>query len=289
MTLRERLGKMNKFLYGNEVKEQWLNEIQDEMLKYNVTPRLVIVQVGDNPDSNRYINNKIKSAEKIKMETKLIKLADTIKEEELIKLIHELNEDKSVNGLIVQLPLPKHINELEVNKAISPIKDVDGFTDVNVGKTLLGLDSFVSCTPLGIMKIFNYYNIDLVGKDVVIVGRSNIVGKPMSSLLINNGATVTICNSKTKNLKDKTKSADIVILATGQTKFFNSNYFSNGQVLIDVGVNFDKYGKQCGDVDTEDVMGNLNFIKLCPSPKGCGQTTVSALLYNTLKAFKLQQ
>lgn len=280
---------MNKFLYGNEVKEQWLNEIQDEMLKYNVTPRLVIVQVGDNPDSNRYINNKIKSAEKIKMETKLIKLADTIKEEELIKLIHELNEDKSVNGLIVQLPLPKHINELEVNKAISPIKDVDGFTDVNVGKTLLGLDSFVSCTPLGIMKIFNYYNIDLVGKDVVIVGRSNIVGKPMSSLLINKGATVTICNSKTKNLKDKTKSADIVILATGQTKFFNSNYFSNGQVLIDVGVNFDKYGKQCGDVDTEDVMGNLNFIKLCPSPKGCGQTTVSALLYNTLKAFKLQQ
>lgn len=280
---------MNKFLYGNEVKEQWLNEIQGEMLKYNVTPRLVIVQVGDNPDSNRYINNKIKSAEKIKMETKLIKLADTIKEEELIKLIHELNEDKSVNGLIVQLPLPKHINELEVNKAISPIKDVDGFTDVNVGKTLLGLDSFVSCTPLGIMKIFNYYNIDLVGKDVVIVGRSNIVGKPMSSLLINNGATVTICNSKTKNLKDKTKSADIVILATGQTKFFNSNYFSNGQVLIDVGVNFDKYGKQCGDVDTEDVMGNLNFIKLCPSPKGCGQTTVSALLYNTLKAFKLQQ
>ena len=222
------------------------------------------------------------------MATKLIKLDETIRQEELISIIHELNEDKSVNGIIVQLPLPKHIDELEVNKAISPIKDVDGFTDVNVGRTLLGLDSFVSCTPLGIMNIFDYYNIDLVGKDVVIIGRSNIVGKPMSSLLINKGATITVCNSKTKNVKDKTKSADIVIVATGQTKFFNSDYFSDGQVLIDVGVNFDEHGKQCGDIDTETVMTNLNSIKLSPSPKGCGQTTVSALLYNTLKAFKLQ-
>ncbi|WP_368263041.1 bifunctional 5,10-methylenetetrahydrofolate dehydrogenase/5,10-methenyltetrahydrofolate cyclohydrolase [Clostridium disporicum] len=279
---------MNIFLYGNEVKDKWLEEIKEEMANKNITPLLVIVQVGDNKDSNRYINNKIKSAEKIKMATKLIKLDETIRQEELISIIHELNEDKSVNGIIVQLPLPKHIDELEVNKAISPIKDVDGFTDVNVGRTLLGLDSFVSCTPLGIMNIFDYYNIDLVGKDVVIIGRSNIVGKPMSSLLINKGATITVCNSKTKNVKDKTKSADIVIVATGQTKFFNSDYFSDGQVLIDVGVNFDEHGKQCGDIDTETVMTNLNSIKLSPSPKGCGQTTVSALLYNTLKAFKLQ-
>lgn len=279
---------MNIFLYGNEVKDKWLEEIKEEMANKNITPLLVIVQVGDNKDSNRYINNKIKSAEKIKMATKLIKLDETIRQEELISIIHELNEDKSVNGIIVQLPLPKHIDELEVNKAISPIKDVDGFTDVNVGRTLLGLDSFVSCTPLGIMNIFDYYNIDLVGKDVVIIGRSNIVGKPMSSLLINKGATITVCNSKTKNVKDKTKSADIVIVATGQTKFFNSDYFSDGQVLIDVGVNFDEHGKQCGDIDTEIVMTNLNSIKLSPSPKGCGQTTVSALLYNTLKAFKLQ-
>ena len=279
----------NIFLYGNEVKEAWLKEIEKEMIDYKITPYLVIVQLGDSPDSNRYIRNKINSANKINMKTELIKLPEETTQEELLSIIDKLNKNTLVNGIIVQLPLPKHIDELSISEAILPIKDVDGFTDFNVGRTLLGLDSIVSCTPLGILKIFEYYNIDLKGKDVVIVGRSNIVGKPMSYVLINKGATVTVCNSKTKNLKEKTKSADIVIIATGQTKFFNSTYFSNGQILVDVGVNFDEEGKQCGDIDTNDVMSNLNNIKLVPSPKGCGQTTVGALIYNTLKVAKIQK
>ena len=278
----------NIFLFGNPVKQIWLEEIKKEMKEYCITPSLAIVQLGDKSDSNRYIRNKINSAKKINMITELIKLPEETTQEELLNLINKLNNNRFINGIIVQLPLPSHIDELAINKAILPVKDVDGFTDVNVGKTLLGLDSIVSCTPLGIMKIFDYYNIDVQGKDIIMVGRSNIVGKPMSSLLINKGATVTTCNSKTNNLKEKTKSADIVIIATGQTKFFDSTYFSNGQIIVDVGVNFTEEGIQCGDINTDDVMGKLNNIKLVPSPKGCGQTTVGALLYNTLKVAKIQ-
>lgn len=278
----------NIFLFGNPVKQIWLEEIKKEMKEYCITPSLAIVQLGDKSDSNRYIRNKINSAKKINMITELIKLPEETTQEELLNLINKLNNNRFINGIIVQLPLPSHIDELAINKAILPVKDVDGFTDVNVGKTLLGLDSIVSCTPLGIMKIFDYYNIDVQGKDIIMVGRSNIVGKPMSSLLINKGATVTTCNSKTNNLKEKTKSADIVIIATGQTKFFDSTYFSNGQIIVDVGVNFTEEGIQCGDINTDDVMSKLNNIKLVPSPKGCGQTTVGALLYNTLKVAKIQ-
>lgn len=278
----------NIFLFGNPVKQIWLEEIKKEMKEYCITPSLAIVQLGDKSDSNRYIRNKINSAKKINMITELIKLPEETTQEELLNLINKLNNNRFINGIIVQLPLPSHIDELAINKAILPVKDVDGFTDVNVGKTLLGLDSIVSCTPLGIMKIFDYYNIDVQGKDIIMVGRSNIVGKPMSSLLINKGATVTTCNSKTNNLKEKTKSADIVIISTGQTKFFDSTYFSNGQIIVDVGVNFTEEGIQCGDINTNDVMSKLNNIKLVPSPKGCGQTTVGALLYNTLKVAKIQ-
>lgn len=278
----------NIFLFGNPVKQIWLEEIKKEMKEYCITPSLAIVQLGDKSDSNRYIRNKINSAKKINMITELIKLPEETTQEELLNLINKLNNNRFINGIIVQLPLPSHIDELAINKAILPVKDVDGFTDVNVGKTLLGLDSIVSCTPLGIMKIFDYYNIDVQGKDIIMVGRSNIVGKPMSSLLINKGATVTTCNSKTNNLKEKIKSADIVIIATGQTKLFDSTYFSNGQIIVDVGVNFTEEGIQCGDINTDDVMSKLNNIKLVPSPKGCGQTTVGALLYNTLKVAKIQ-
>lgn len=278
----------NIFLFGNPVKQIWLEEIKKEMKEYCITPSLAIVQLGDKSDSNRYIRNKINSAKKINMITELIKLPEETTQEELLNLINKLNNNRFINGIIVQLPLPSHIDELAINKAILPVKDVDGFTDVNVGKTLLGLDSIVSCTPLGIMKIFDYYNIDVQGKDIIMVGRSNIVGKPMSSLLINKGATVTTCNSKTNNLKEKIKSSDIVIIATGQTKLFDSTYFSNGQIIVDVGVNFTEEGIQCGDINTDDVMSKLNNIKLVPSPKGCGQTTVGALLYNTLKVAKIQ-
>lgn len=281
--------KENLYLFGNEVKKEWLKEIKREMEELRITPTLAIIQIGNRNDSNRYINNKIQSAKKIKMETELIKLPEDTSQEELLTLINTLNINKCINGIIVQLPLPNHINELAINEAILPYKDVDGFSNINVGNTLLGIDSIVSCTPLGIMKLFNYYNIDVNGKDVVIIGRSNIVGKPMSSLLINEGATVTICNSKTKNLIEKTKNADIIIVATGQRLFFDSKYFSDGQIIVDVGVNFTDEGNQCGDVNTEDVMKNLKGIKLVPSPKGCGQTTVGALLYNTLKATKIQK
>lgn len=278
----------NEFLYGKPVKEAWLDEIKEELIESKLTPSLAIIQVGDREDSNRYIRNKMKSAKKAGILVELIKLPEETTQEKLIEYINGLNNNILINGIIVQLPLPNHIDEMDVNKTILPIKDVDGFTDTNVGKTLLGLDSMVSCTPLGIMKLFEYYNIDVYGKDVVVIGRSNIVGKPMSSLLINKGATVTICNSKTKNLKEKTQSVDIVIVATGQRKFFDSTFFSDYQIIVDVGVNFIEEGIQCGDVDTNDVISKLNNIKLVPSPNGCGQTTVAALLYNTLKADKMQ-
>lgn len=278
----------NKFLYGNPVKEQMLNSIKDRILNLEKKPILKIIQVGNRADSNRYINNKLKSANEVGIIADLIKLDNSINEHQLIELISKLNSDTSVNGIIVQLPLPAHINELNINKAISPSKDVDGFTDVNVGKTLLGLPSLLSCTPLGIMNIFNFYDIDLIGKNICIIGRSNIVGKPMASLLINAGATVTVCNSKTSNLKQFSSSADIVIVAIGKTKFLKSDYFSDGQIIVDVGVNFDDNGKQCGDVDVDNLFNELNNISLVPSPKGCGQTTVGALMVNTLNAYLAQ-
>ena len=283
------MKKNNVFLYGTAVKKKWTEQIRCKIRGNKIIPKLAIIQVGDRPDSNLYIKNKIKLSNELNVYTNLIKLEENISEKDLLERIQKLNTNPNINGIIVQLPLPDHIDEFKVHTAISPIKDVDGFNEVNVGKTLLGVDSLISCTPLGIMKLFNYYNIDLPGKNVVIVGRSNIVGKPMSTLLINKGATVTICNSKTKNLKDITKLADIVIIATGKAKYFNSKYFSDNQVIVDVGVNFDKFGKQCGDVDTDDLMSNLNNIKLVPSPNGCGQTTVSALFHNTVKATLLQE
>lgn len=276
---------MNKLLYGNIVKDKMLEELKEEVEQFKDKPILSIVQVGDSEASNRYIKNKIKACEKVGIKVNHLLCHPEASQSFMLSLIDELNKGYS-SGIIVQLPLPKHLDAVEIGERILPEKDVDGFNSVNVGKTLLGIDSMVSCTPLGIMKIFEHYNIELKGKNVCIVGRSNIVGKPMASLLINAGATVTICNSHTKGIIDKTKKASIVILATGQAKHFNRHYFSNGQIIVDVGINFDENGKICGDADKEDIINNMDSVYLVPSPNGVGQTTVASLIYNTVKAYK---
>lgn len=281
----------NKILYGDIVKKAWLEEMKEELAKFKeenhikCDPCLAVIQVGDNQASNKYINNKRKACEEVGIDFKLIRLEEDTTEIGLIGHIHLLNLDNKVDGIIVQLPLPKHIDAVRVGESINYKKDVDGFTSINVGKTLLNEDSMVSCTPLGIMKIFEHYGIELQGKRVCVVGRSNIVGKPMTSLLINAGATVISCNSHTVNPELEMVASDIVIVATGTPKKFGTKHFSSNTLIVDVGINVDDSGKLCGDVDKEAVLNYMHDMSIVPSPRGCGQTTVAALVYNTLKSY----
>lgn len=279
---------MNKILYGDIVKQEWLKNIKVQIDSLGIKPTLAVIQVGDDEASNKYIKNKIKACSQVGIDVKYIKVhyAD-ITQYEMLEKIEKLNDDKNVNGIIVQLPLPPQLDPVEIGETILPIKDVDGFNSVNVGRLLLGdedLPYLISCTPLGIMHLLDYYHINLNGKNVVIIGRSNIVGKPLTSLMINRGATVTVCNSHTKDITNYTFKADIVVTAVGKPKIFKASKFLHGQILIDVGINFDENGKLCGDIDKEDVLNTLNNIQLAPSPRGVGQTTVGALMYNTVVA-----
>lgn len=280
---------MNKLLYGKPVKEKWMINLKHKLHQINKNFKLIVIQVGNNIESNKYINNKIKTGKELGIDVSLIHFQNDVTEEILLEKIYMYNKDESVDGIIVQLPLPKHINENKISKAIDINKDVDGFCSENIGNLALNKDGLYPCTPYGITKILEFYNIEVKGKDVVIIGRSNIVGKPMALFLINDGATVTICNSNTKNLIDKTKKADIVIIATGLKKYFNSKYFSENQIIIDVGIGLDENNKLCGDVDTNDIINNFNNISLVPSPNGCGQTTVVALFDNLIKTYDLQK
>lgn len=283
---------MNKILDGKIVANKIKDKIKKEIENIDgIKPCIAVIRVETNNEQHDFANKKyISNKEKACDYTGIISLSITLPyettEEELIERVKDLNFNNNVHGIMVQQPLPKHINPNIINENIDPIKDADGFSPYNLGQLIIGGDCLKPCTPNGIMKMLKFYNISLTGKNVVVIGRSNIVGKPLVNLLINAGATVTCCNSKTKNLKSITSKADIVIVAIGSAKYFNSSYFKDKQTLIDVGINFDKHGKMCGDIDFEDVTNTFKNINITPVPGGVGQLTVAMLLSNVLKAYK---
>lgn len=272
---------------GKKCSEEILDNLRKEVSEYKEKlgkiPGLAVIMLGEHAASKIYVKSKIRACEKVGVCSKEIILSENISEEELLQEIEKLNNDKEVNGILVQLPLPKHINEKKVCEAISIKKDVDGFKPESLGKIMLGDDDgFISCTPQGIIYLIDSLNMDLVGKNVVVVGRSNIVGKPVASLLINRGATTTICNSKTKNLTGILKGADLIVIAIGKARFLTKDMVKDGAVVIDVGINREN-GKICGDVDFENVKEVASHIT--PVPGGVGPMTIAMLLKNTVKAF----
>ena len=248
---------------------------------------LAVIQVGDNPASCVYVRNKKKGCEYIGIGSLSFELPEETTQEELLALIGELNERADVNGILVQLPLPAHIDEDTVIKAIDPKKDVDGFHPQSVGSLCIGQPGFVSCTPAGIIQLLKRSGIEIAGKECVVLGRSNIVGKPMALLLLRENATVTIAHSKTKNLKEVTKRADILIVAVGRPKMVTKDYVKEGAVVIDVGINRDKNNKMCGDVDFDDVAPVCSAIT--PVPGGVGPMTIAMLLNNCIESVNLQR
>lgn len=275
-------------LDGKDLAQRIKLQLKEETLglkeSLGKVPGLAIILVGDNPASKIYVNSKIKGCSELGFESFAHFLPENTSEERVLELIGELNEDERVNGILVQLPLPKHVDEKKVIDKIALNKDVDGFKPENLGLLMLGdKDSMQPCTPAGIMELLRAYSIELVGKDVVVVGRSNIVGKPMGSLLINEGATVTTCNSKTKDLKAKTSQADMVIMAIGQAKFLTEDMVKEGAIIVDVGINRTEAGL-FGDVDYDGVSKKAAYIT--PVPGGVGPMTVAMLFANTMKAFK---
>jgi 5,10-methylene-tetrahydrofolate dehydrogenase/Methenyl tetrahydrofolate cyclohydrolase len=253
-----------------------------ELIKKGVKPGLAVILVGDDPASQVYVRNKEKSATKAGFESNIIRLADNVSQDELLEIISDLNKDDTWHGILVQLPLPKHIDEDKVLLAIDPKKDVDGFHPINVGRLWEGHPLMIPSTPAGIMEMFKAYDVDLSGKNAVIVGRSNIVGKPMAALLLEANATVTITHSKTKNLKSITSQADILVVAIGVGHFIKADFVKEGAVVIDVGMNRDKAGKLIGDVDFNEVEPKASLIT--PVPKGVGPMTITMLLEQTYEA-----
>ena len=247
-----------------------------------ITPGLAVILVGDNPASKTYVANKQASCEAIGMYSALIKLPEDISEKALLEQIRELNVRADIHGILVQLPLPKHIDENAVIATISPEKDVDGFSPISVGKMMLGQETYLPCTPYGVMKLLEYSGIGVSGKHAVIVGRSHIVGKPMGQLLLQKDATVTYTHSKTNDLASYTKQADILIAAVGRPKFITADYIKEGAVVIDVGINRDEHNKLVGDVDFASVDGIASHIT--PVPGGVGPMTITMLLENTVQA-----
>ena len=258
----------------------------DNLKKEGILPKLAVIMVGDDKASQIYVKNKSKACQEIGIKFEEYFLGNDIKQEELIELIQKLNLDKSINGILLQSPIPKSLDINEAFRTILSEKDVDGFNPINVGKLCLNQETFVSCTPYGIMKMFEEYDIDLTGKNVTILGRSNIVGKPLIQCCLNKNATVTVCHSKTKDLKEHTKNADIVISAIGKAKFVTADMIKDGAVVIDVGINRDESGKIVGDVDFEKVSSKASYIT--PVPGGVGPMTIAMLMNNVIKATKLQ-
>lgn len=254
----------------------------DELKEKGIKPKFAVIMVGNDKASQIYVKNKSKACEEIGIEFEEHLLNENINQAELIKQIEELNNDKTIHGILLQSPIPSHLDINEAFRTIAPEKDVDGFNPVNVGKLCLNQDTFVSCTPYGIMKMFEAYNIDLTGKHVVILGRSNIVGKPLIQCCLNKNATVTVCHSKTKDLEKHTKNADVVIAAIGKSKFVTADMIKQGAVVIDVGINRGEDGKLTGDVDFENVSKKANYIT--PVPGGVGPMTIAMLMNNVIKA-----
>ena len=281
---------MAKIIDGKQISLDIKNELKEKVAKYKeqgIEITLVVVKVGNDPASAVYVRNKEKACEYVGINSKTLALPEETTEEELLNVVKELNEDKNVNGILVQLPVPKHIDESKVLLTIDSTKDVDGFHPVNVGKMVIGEDTFLPCTPAGIIEMIKRTDIDIEGKECVVIGRSNIVGKPMAMLMLKENATVTIAHSRTKDLKEVTKRADIIVAAIGKAKFVTADYVKEGAVVIDVGMNRDENGKLCGDVDFESVSKVASAIT--PVPGGVGPMTVTMLLVNCLRSVELNK
>ncbi|MBD5396252.1 MAG: bifunctional methylenetetrahydrofolate dehydrogenase/methenyltetrahydrofolate cyclohydrolase FolD [Lachnospiraceae bacterium] len=281
---------MTQIIDGKVISKQIKDELKEKaasLKSEGVSVTLAVIQVGNDPASTVYVNNKKKGCEYIGISSLSYELAEKTSEEELLSLIEELNGRKDVNGILVQLPLPAHIDEDKVIKAIDPVKDVDGFHPQNVGALCIGQPGFVSCTPAGIIQLLKRSGIKIAGKECVILGRSNIVGKPMSLLMLKENATVTVAHSKTANLEEVTKRADILIVAIGKPKMVTKDYVKEGAVVIDVGINRDENNKLCGDVDFDQVSPICSAIT--PVPGGVGPMTIAMLLNNCLESVNLQK
>ncbi len=258
----------------------------EELKKKNINSKLAVIMVGEDPASKVYVRNKSRACEDVGIKYEEYLLDSKITQKELIELIEKLNNDKTINGILLQSPIPSNLDINEAFRTISPQKDVDGFNPVNVGKLVLNQDTFVSCTPYGIMKMFEEYDIDLTGKNVVILGRSNIVGKPLIHCCLNKNATVTSCHSKTQNIAQKAKEADVLISAIGKANFVTADMVKDGAVVIDVGINRLDNGKITGDVDFESVKEKASYIT--PVPGGVGPMTIAMLMNNVIKATRRQ-
>lgn len=282
---------MAEIIDGKKVAEHIRKEVAEAVEKLKdetgVTPGLAAVLVGNNPASEIYVRNKRKACGEVRIYSEEYRLAEETSEDELLSLVKKLNEDEEIHGILVQLPLPKHINEAKVLRAVSPLKDVDGFHPENVGFLVEGNPRFISCTPHGVIKLLDYYGIEIQGKEAVVVGRSNIVGKPVSLLLLHRHATVTVCHSRTKSLGDVTRRADILVAAIGRAKFITEDMVKDGAVVIDVGINRLPDGKLAGDVDFESVREKASYIT--PVPGGVGPMTIAMLLWNTLSSARNSQ
>lgn len=276
---------MATIIDGKELSKKLKEQMKDrvaQMRQQGIVPKLVVVLVGNNSASEVYVRNKHKACGEVGIESQVIKMPEETTQQELLDVVKGLNEDRTVDGILVQLPLPSQINEKVVLRSILPEKDVDGFHPVNVGLLSIGDDCYAPATPSGIIAMFKEYGIEIAGKHCVIIGRSNIVGKPMAALLLRHNATVTVCHSKTQNLGELTRQADIVIVATGHRHTLTADMVKEGAVVIDVGMNRNELGKLCGDVDFDEVKEKASFIT--PVPGGVGPMTITELLENTILA-----
>ena len=272
-------------LLAQKTREKLKKEVED-LKAINIVPKLAVILVGNDPASKVYVRNKSKACQEVGIEYEEILLDENTTMDKLLSIIKELNDRKDINGILLQSPIPKGLNIQEAFNLIDYRKDVDGFNPINIGKLMTVQDGFISCTPFGIMKMFEEYNIDLPGKNAVVIGRSNIVGKPMAQCLLNKNATVTICHSKTKNIGEITKNADIIVSAVGKINMVTKEMVKPGAVVIDVGMNRNEEGKLVGDVDFENVSKVSSYIT--PVPGGVGPMTIAMLLNNVVKATKLQ-
>ena len=271
-------------LVTQETRKKIAAEVESFKKETGITPGLAVILVGNDPASRVYVRNKHKGCLDVGMNSYQIEYPEETTEEELLRKINELNADENVHGILVQLPLPKHINEDNVINAINPEKDVDAFHPSNVGKILIGKYDFLPCTPAGVMELLSYYNVEIEGKECVVLGRSNIVGKPMALLLLAKNGTVTVCHSRTKNLSDITRRADILVVAIGKADFVTADMVKDGAVIVDVGINRKADGKLTGDVKFDEVSKKASLIT--PVPGGVGPMTITMLLGNTLTAAK---
>ena len=274
-----------KIIDGKEVSAYIKQKIKDEALALGVKPGLAVILVGNNPASQVYVNNKKKACEFCGFYSKSFELEESTTQAELLELIDELNKDDKIHGILVQMPLPKHIDEAAVIERIIPSKDVDAFNPVNVGKIMTGDFDFLPCTPAGVMELLKYYNIDVASKTCAVIGRSNIVGKPMAMLMLHANATVTVYHSRSKNITESVREADIIVAAVGKKHFVTADMVKEGAVVIDVGINRGEDGKLYGDVDFENVSKKASFIT--PVPGGVGPMTIAMLMQNTLTSAKL--